>query len=67
MQNKQEMKGGRALNIAVCDDQIEELEAIEALLRAWQEQQRAVFRLHLFHSAGELLDAGSASRCIFWT
>ena len=50
------------MNIAVCDDQIEELEAVEALLHAWQEQQRAVFHWKLFHSAGELLDAAAKER-----
>ena len=50
------------MNIAVCDDQLEELKAVESLLRAWQEQQCAAIRLHLFHNAGELLEAARKER-----
>ena len=50
------------MNIAVCDDQLEELKAVESLLRMWQEQQHAAVRLHLFHNAGELLEAARKER-----
>ena len=50
------------MNIAVCDDQLEELKAVESLLRVWQEQQHAAVRLHLFHNAGELLEAARKER-----
>ncbi len=50
------------MNIAVCDDQLEELSAVESLLRAWQEQQRVVIRLRLFHNAGALLEAAQKER-----
>ena len=50
------------MNIAVCDDQLEELKAVESLLRAWQEQQCAAIRLHLFHNAGELLEVARKER-----
>ena len=43
--------------IAVCDDQIEELETVMGLLQAWQTDRRAAVRLRSFRSAGELLDA----------
>ena len=50
-------RGRFSMNIAVCDDQLGELAAVESLLRTWQEQQRAIIRLRLFHNAGELLEA----------
>ena len=50
------------MNIAVCDDQLEELKAVESLLRMWQEQQCAAIRLHLFHNAGALLEAARKER-----
>lgn len=55
-------RGRETVNIAVCDDQLEELKAVESLLRAWQEQQCAAIRLHLFHNAGELLEAARKER-----
>ena len=39
-------RGREAVNIAVCDDQLEELKAVESLLRMWQEQQER-FTLYL--------------------
>ena len=48
--------------IAVCDDQIEELEKVMGLLQAWQTDRRAAVRLRSFRSAGELLDAAAAYR-----
>lgn len=57
------VEGGRfSMNIAVCDDQLGELAAVESLLRTWQEQQRAIIRLRLFHNAGELLEAAQRER-----
>jgi len=43
--------------IAVCDDQIEELEIIINLLRQWQEKKQISLRFKTFRSAAELLDA----------
>ena len=48
--------------IAVCDDQIEELEKVMELLQAWQTDRRAAVRLRSFRSAGELLDAAQRER-----
>ena len=54
--------------IAVCDDQIEELEKLTALLQAWQSDRRSDVRFQTFRSGGQLLDAApSASPCICWT
>ena len=55
--------------IAVCDDQIEELEKVMGLLQAWQTDRRAAVRLRSFRSAGELLDAAQRERlrCTCWT
>jgi len=43
--------------IAVCDDQIEELEAITNLLNLWQNERMTPLRFKTFRSAAELLDA----------
>lgn len=43
--------------LAVCDDQMEELELITALLARWQEERRDTLRFKTFRSGGELLDA----------
>ena len=48
--------------IAVCDDQSDELEALLALLRAWQTGRRASVRIRAFRSAGALLDAARTER-----
>lgn len=48
--------------IAVCDDQAEELEALSALLRVWQEEHKATLRYQTFRSATELLDAAGKER-----
>lgn len=55
--------------IAVCDDQIEELEKLTALLQAWQSDRRSDVRFQTFRSGGQLLDAPapSASPCTCWT
>ena len=42
--------------IAVCDDQVEELEVLIELLRAWQEERRTAVRCKTFRSAAELLE-----------
>ena len=42
--------------IAVCDDQIEDLEWISKLLCRWQENRKAALRFRTFRSAAELLD-----------
>ena len=52
--------------IAVCDDQIEELEKLTALLQAWQSDRRSDVRFQTFRSGGQL-PALSASPCICWT
>ena len=43
--------------IAVCDDQIEELETLASLLHLWQAERQKVLRFKMFRSAAELLDA----------
>ena len=52
--------------IAVCDDQIEELEKLTALLQAWQSDRRSDVRFQTFRSCWTL-PAPSASPCICWT
>ena len=44
------------MNIAVCDDQIEELDLLAKLLRLWQEERKAALRFQTFRSAAKLLD-----------
>lgn len=48
--------------IAVCDDQIEKLEKLTALLQAWQSDRRSDVRFQTFRSGGQLLDAARAER-----
>ena len=48
--------------IAVCDDQIEELEKLTALLQAWQSDLHSDVRFETFRSGGQLLDAARAER-----
>lgn len=48
--------------IAVCDDQIEELEKLTALLQACQSDRRSDVRFQTFRSGGQLLDAARAER-----
>ena len=48
--------------IAVCDDQIEELEKLTALLQAWQSDRRSDVRFQTFRSGGQLLDAAREIR-----
>lgn len=43
--------------IALCDDQPEELEALQALLHRWEAEHGTVLRCRTFHSAAELVDA----------
>ena len=42
--------------LAVCDDQKEELDAVVALLRRWQEERKTVLRFKTFRRAMEMLD-----------
>lgn len=43
--------------IAVCDDQIEELDVLTNLLDIWQEEHKTALRYQTFQSASELLNA----------
>lgn len=48
--------------IAVCDDQIEELELLTHLLHVWQEEHKTTLRYQAFRNATELLDAAGKER-----
>lgn len=48
--------------IAVCDDQVEELEVLQKLLDRWQNERNTVLRVKTFRSAAELLDAAEKER-----
>ena len=48
--------------IAVCDDQIEELEVLTNLLHVWQEEHKTTLRYQAFRNATELLDAAGKER-----
>ena len=48
--------------IAVCDDQVEELTALTALLEQWQAERRIPLRCRAFRSAGDMLDAAQHER-----
>lgn len=48
--------------IAICDDQIEELEALTNLLHIWQEEHKTTLRYKTFRNATELLDAARKER-----
>lgn len=48
--------------IAVCDDQIEELEVLTNLLHVWQEEHKTTLRYQAFRNATELLDAARKER-----
>lgn len=43
--------------IAVCDDQLEELNEILELLQLWQTENNTILRVRTFRSAVELVDA----------
>ena len=43
--------------LALCDDQIQELNALQALLDRWQELRHTVLRYKVFDNADALLDA----------
>ena len=43
--------------IAVCDDQIEELEVLTNLLHVWQEEHKTTLRYQTFRNAVGLLEA----------
>ena len=48
--------------IAVCDDQIEELDVLTNLLHVWQEDHKTTLRYQAFRNATELLDAAGKER-----
>jgi len=48
--------------IAVCDDQIEELEILASLLDQWQKERQTALRVKVFRNAAELLDAARRER-----
>ena len=48
--------------IAVCDDEIAELDAIDALLHAWEIERNVPLRRRLFQSAVELVEAARRKR-----
>lgn len=50
------------MNIAVCDDQAEELETVTELSRQWQAQRRCPLHFRTFRSAAQLLDAARRER-----
>ena len=50
------------MNIAVCDDQIEELEILTNLLRIWQDKHKTTLRYRAFRNAAALLDAARKER-----
>ena len=43
--------------IAICDDQLDELEALTTLIQKWQKEHQTTCRFKTFRSAAELLDA----------
>ena len=51
----------RAMYIAICDDQINELERIVNLLHIWEKEHNTTLRFKIFQSAAEMLDAAAAS------
>ena len=56
-------KGGApGMYLAVCDDQIEELEVLTHLLHIWQEEHQTAVRYQTFRNATELLDAAEKER-----
>ncbi|MDE7297892.1 MAG: LytTR family DNA-binding domain-containing protein [Lachnospiraceae bacterium] len=48
--------------IAVCDDQIEEINSLTALLHKWQEEHHAFFHYKTFYNAADLLDSAEKER-----
>lgn len=48
--------------IAVCDDQIEELEKVKELLDAWRTERGSSMHYKTYRSAAELLDAARRER-----
>ena len=45
------------MNVAVCDDWIEELDTLMGVLERWQSERKAALRYKVFRSAAEMLDA----------
>ncbi len=54
------MIGGHSMYIAVCDDQISQLEAVTDLLNEYQNEREIMFRIKTFQSACRLLDAAES-------
>ena len=61
-------EGEPGMYIAVCDDQIEELEVLTNLLHIWQEEHKNTLRYRAFRNATELLTPPEKSGlpCICW-
>lgn len=55
-------RGPPGVYVAVCDDQIEELEVLTNLLRVWQEEHKTTLQCKAFRNATELLDAARKER-----
>lgn len=51
------------INIAICDDEITELEALSALLDLYKRENRAEIKIHSFRSGFSLLDAIDHGTC----
>lgn len=50
------------MHIAICDDQINELERVVNLLHIWEEEHNTTLRFKTFQSAAEMLDAASSGK-----
>lgn len=48
--------------ITVCDDEVTELNAIDALLHTWEIERNMPLRRRLFQNVGELLEAAQRER-----
>ena len=46
--------------IAICDDQVDELESLTSLLLKWQSERQTTCRFKTFRNAAELLDAAES-------
>lgn len=55
-------RGELGVYIAVCDDEIAELNAIDALLHGWETERNVPLRRMLFQSAEELVEAARRER-----
>lgn len=50
------------MNIAVCDDWIEELDTLMGVLERWQSERKTALRYKVFRSAAEMLDAAKEEK-----